>query len=45
MMVCTQMCKGVCEDNTPSTSLGVGGLFSNKAFGVFPVSVNTENQT
>ena len=40
-----QMCEGVCEDNTPSTSLGVGGLFSNKAFGVFPVSVNTENQT
>ena len=37
-----QVCEGVCEDNKPSKSLGVGGLFSNRAFGVFPVSVNHE---
>ena len=44
MMVYMQMFEGVCEDNKPSTSLGVGGLFSNRAFGVFPRSVNIENQ-
>ena len=42
--VCVQMFEGVCEDNKPSTSLGVGGLFSNRAFGAFPVSVNIENR-
>ena len=44
MMVYMQMFEGVCEDNKPSTSLGVGGLFSNRVFGVFPRSVNIENQ-
>ena len=42
--VYVQMLEGVCEDNKPSTSLGVGGLFSNRAFGAFPVSVNIENR-
>ena len=42
MRVCVQVGEGVCEDNKPSKSLGVGGLFSNRAFGVFPVSVNHE---
>ena len=39
-----QMFERVCEDSKPSTSLGVGGLFSNRAFGAFPVSVNIENR-